>query len=86
MSNAKRSQLPILSLNTSAILRKADSSPDMLTYQSSLSGNSYIIDKNGGVMILDSHGYYRAQWEDMQVICEELRAWILPEVQRWKKA
>lgn len=86
MSTKKETFLKTPNINTEAILRKADSSPDMLTYQSSLSGNSYVIDKNGGVMILDSHGYYRAQWEDMQVICEELTAWILPEVQRWKKA
>ncbi len=75
-----------LNLNTDAILLKADQSSDMLTYQSSLSGNSYVIDKNGGVMILDRHGFYRAQANDLQVICEELRAWILPEAERWQRS
>ena len=86
MSNTGQSRLPILSFNTDSILMRADASDDMLTYQSSLSGNAYIIDKYGGVMILDKHGYYRAQWEDLQVICEELRAWILPEAERWQKS
>ena len=73
-------------LNTDAILLKADQSDDMLTYQSSLSGNSYVIDKNGGIMILDRHGFYRAQAGDLQVICEELQAWILPEAERWRRS
>ena len=78
--------LPKLDINTDSILSKADKSPDMMTYQGALSSVSYIIDKSGGVMILDGHGYYRARWEDLQVICEELRAWILPEAERWQKA
>lgn len=86
MSNTGKVQLDKLDYNTAAILLRADKSNDMLTYQSSLSGTSYIIDKFGGVMILDKHGYYRAQWEDLMVICEELRAWILPEAERWKRA
>ncbi len=86
MSSNGRSKLPIMSLNTDAILLKADNSDDMLTYQSSLSGNAYIIDRNGGVMILDNHGYFRARWEDLQVICEELRSWVLPEAERWQRS
>lgn len=86
MSSKGESRLPILSLNTQAILLKADTSEDMLTYPSSLSGQSYVIDKNGGVIILDDHGYYRAQWEDLQVICEELISWIIPEAERWKRS
>ena len=86
MSNTGKSRLPILSFNTDSILMRADTSDDMLTFQSSLSGNAYIIDRYGGVMILDKHGFYRAQWEDLQVICEELRAWILPEAERWQKS
>lgn len=86
MSNTGKSRLPILSFNTDSILMRADASDDMLTFQSSLSGNAYIIDRYGGVMILDKHGFYRAQWEDLQVICEELQAWILPEAERWQKS
>ena len=86
MSNAGKTILDPIEIYTDAILLKADRNKDMLTYQSSLSGNSYVIDKYGGVMILDKHGYYRAQWEDLQVICEELRAWILPEAERWQKS
>ena len=86
MSNTGESKLRVPNFNAEAILLRADASKDMLTYQSSLSGNSYIIDKYGGVMILDKHGFYRAQWEDLQVICEELRAWILPEAERWQKS
>lgn len=82
----RQSELPLLNINTNALLLKADNSDDMLTFQSSLSGISYIIDRNGGVMILDRHGYYRAQWNDLQVICEELRAWILSEAERWEKS
>ena len=85
MSKEVKTTLDQIDLNTDAILLKADGSDDMLTYQSSLSGNAYIIDRNGGVMILDRHGFYRAQANDLQVICEELRAWILPEVERWMK-
>ena len=86
MSNAGKTILDPIDINTDAIPLKADGNNDLLTYQSSLSGNAYIIDKYGGVMILDKHGYYRAQWEDLQVICEELRAWILPEAERWQKS
>ncbi len=86
MSNGGKTILDPLDINTDAILLRADGNEDLLTYQSSLSGNAYIIDKCGGVMILDKHGYYRAQWEDLQVICEELRAWILPEAERWQKS
>lgn len=86
MANKGKTELPILDINTQALLYKADTNKNMLTYQSSLSGVSYIIDNNGGVMILDKHGYYRAQWSDLQVICEELRAWILPEAERWERS
>jgi len=86
MANAGRVDLPILDINRNAILLRADKSEDMLTYESSLSGTSYIIDKNGGVMILEKHGYYRAQWEDLMVICQELQAWILPEAERWARS
>lgn len=85
MATTGKPHLDRLEYNTSAILLKADNRNDMLTFESSLSGNSYVIDKYGGVMILDSHGYYRAQWEDLMVICEELRAWILPEAERWER-
>ena len=80
------SELPLINLNTDAILLKADQSDDMKTFESSLSGSAYIIDRNGGVMILDRHGYYRAQANDLQGICEELRAWILPEIERWMRS
>lgn len=86
MATTGKARLDRLEYNTAAILLKADNSDDMLTYESSLSGNSYVIDKYGGVMILDNHGYYRAQWEDLMVICEELRAWILPEAERWTRS
>ncbi|MBQ6455683.1 MAG: hypothetical protein IJJ31_00970 [Mogibacterium sp.] len=86
MSNGGKTILDPLDINTDAILLRADGNEDLLTYQSSLSGNAYIIDKYGGVMILDKHGYYRAQWEDLQVICEELQAWILPEAERWRRS
>lgn len=86
MATMGKSQLDKHDYNTDAILLKADNSKDMLTFQSSLSGNSYVIDKYGGVIILDKHGYYRAQWEDLMVICEELRAWILPEAERWERS
>jgi len=85
MSSNGNTVLYPMNLNTDAILLKADQSDDMLTYQSSLSGNAYVIDKNGGVMILDRHGFYRAQMEDLQVICQELQAWILPEAERWHR-
>ena len=86
MGNKGASDLPRMDFNTAAIMLKADKNDDMLTYESSLSGVKYIIDNKGGVMILDPHGYYRAMWEDLQVICEELRAWILPEAERWNRA
>ena len=86
MATTGKARLDRLEYNTAAILLKADNSDDMLTYESSLSGNSYVIDKYGGVKILDNHGYYRAQWEDLMVICEELRAWILPEAERWTRS
>ena len=86
MCNTGKTILDPIDINTDAILLKADGNNDLLTYQSSLSGNAYIIDKYGGVMILDKHGYYRAQWEDLQVICEELGSWILPEAERWQKS
>ena len=86
MSSTGKTILDPIDINTDAILLKADRNNDLLTYQSSLSGNSYIIDKYGGVMILDKHGYYRAQYDDLQVICEELRAWILPGAERWQKS
>lgn len=86
MATTGKSHLDKHEYNTDAILLKADNSKDMLTFQSSLSGNSYVIDKYGGVIILDKHGYYRAQWEDLMVICEELRAWILPEAERWERS
>lgn len=86
MATTGKSQLDKLEYNTDAILLRADKSSDMLTFQSSLSGNAYVIDKYGGVMILDKHGYYRAKWEDLMVICEELRAWILPEAERWERS
>ena len=86
MSNGGKTILDPLDINTDAIPLRADGNEDLLTYQSSLSGNAYIIDKYGGVMILDKHGYYRAQWEDLQVICEELQAWILPEAERWRRS
>lgn len=86
MSNKGSAILPMIRLNTEAILNKADSSADILTYESSLSGVSYLIDRNGGVMILDKHGYYRVQWNDLQVICAELEGWILPEAERWERS
>lgn len=86
MGNAGKRKLDKLDYDTAAILLRADTSEDMLTYQSSLSGNSYVIDKYGGVIILDKHGYYRARWEDLMVICEELRQWILPEAERWERS
>lgn len=86
MSTAGKTILDPITINTEAILLKADQSDDILTFQSSLSGNAYIIDKNGGVMIIDRHGFYRAQADDLMVICEELRAWILPESERWRKS
>ena len=86
MRNKGKAELPQLRFNTEAILNKADSSDDILTYESSLSGTSYLIDRNGGVMILDKHGYYRVQWNDLQVICAELEGWILPEAARWERS
>lgn len=86
MANMGKTELPELDINTNALLLRADGNKDLLTYQSSLSGVSYIIDNNGGVMILDKHGYYRAQWNDLQVICEELRSWVLPEAERWERS
>ena len=86
MGKTGKADLPVLDFNTTAILLKADNSDDILTYESSLSGTSYLIDRNGGVMILDKHGYYRVQWNDLQVICEELRSWILPEAERWERS
>ncbi len=85
MANPGQSQLPYLDINTAAILMRADSSNDMLTYPSSLRGVFYIIDNYGGIMFLERHGYYRAQWEDLQVMVEELK-WILSEAERWQRS
>ena len=86
MGNKGKTELETIDINTQALLSRADTNKNLLTYESSLSGVSYIIDNIGGVMILDKHGYYRAQWNDLQVICAELQGWILPEAERWERS
>lgn len=85
MATGGRKDLPILSFNTDAILLKADSSPYVLTYQSSLSGTAYAISKDGGILILDKHGFYGRMVDDMRVIHQEL-GYIIEEADRWRKS
>ena len=85
MNRRACTKIPAIKLDTEAILLKADTSEDMITYNSTVSGVHYIIDRFGGVMIIDGHNCFRQQWEDLSVICEELRAWILGEAERWQR-
>ena len=78
-----RKDLPILDFNTDAILLKADSSPHVLTYQSSLSGVAFAISKDGGILILDKHGFFGKKVDDMRVLHQEL-GFIIEEADRWK--
>lgn len=86
MANSGTMILPVIDINRAGVMLKADKAPDMLTYDSSLSGTSYIIDKYGGVLIINNHGFYRAQWKDLMVICRELTQWIIPEADRWENS
>jgi hypothetical protein len=82
--NDERTALPILDFNTDAILLKADASPHVLTYQSSLSGVAFTISKDGGILILDKHGFFGKQVDDMRVLHQEL-GFIIEEADRWKR-
>lgn len=81
--NEGRTSLPVLDLNTDAILLKADASPHALTYQSSLSGVAFAISKDGGILILDKHGFFGRKVDDMRVLHQEL-GYIIEEADRWK--
>ncbi|MBQ3281531.1 MAG: hypothetical protein IJH41_03885 [Eubacterium sp.] len=82
--NDGRTALPILDFNTDAILLKADASPYVLTYQSSLSGVAFAISKDGGILILDKHGFFGKQVDDMRALHQEL-GFIIEEADRWKR-
>ena len=83
--NDGRTNLPILDFNTDAILLKADASPYALTFQSSLSGVAFAVSKDGGILILDKHGFFGRTIDDMRVIHQEL-GYIIEEAERWQKS
>ena len=85
MSSNGKSYLPVMDLNTDAILLKADASPYAMTFQSSLSGVAFAISKDGGILIIDSHGYYGKMVDDMRVLHQEL-GYIREEADRWRKS
>lgn len=80
-----RSSLPILDFNTDAIMLKADASPHALTFQSSLSGTAYAISRDGGILIIDKHGFFGKTVDDMRVLHKELE-YIIEEAERWQKS
>lgn len=83
-NNGERILKP-LNLNVEAILLKGDYDPDVLTMQSSLRGTGFAIDRNGGIVVLDRHGFFCRKLEDMRIIHEEL-AYVIEEAERWRNA
>ena len=80
-----KTAIPGITLDIDAILLKADASPMAMTMQSSLSGIAYAISKDGGVLILEKHGFLGRRIEDMRVIHEEL-GYVLEEAERWQRS
>ena len=78
------SELPLIDINTEAILLKADKSPYAMTMQSSLSGTAFAISKDGGILILNRHGFFGLNIDDMRVIHQELE-YVIEETERWLK-
>lgn len=83
--NKGQTSLPLLDLSVDSILLKADKSPHAMTYSSSLSGVAYAISKDGGILILDKHGFFGKKVEDMRVIKEELE-YVMEEAERFQRA
>lgn len=77
--------LPSITLDLNAILIKADGSPHAKTYQSDLSGVAYAVSRDGGILILDRHGYFGKTLEDWRVIYQEL-GYIIEDVERWQRS
>jgi hypothetical protein len=77
--------IPSVTLDLDAILMKADKSPYAQTYQSDLSGVAYAVSKDGGILIVDKHGFFGKSIDDWRVIHQELGA-ILEEAERWQKS
>lgn len=85
MSKNGRTDIPMLDFNTDAILLKADSSPYAMTLQSSLSGVAFAISKDGGILILDGHGFFGRMVDDMRVLHQEL-GYVIEEADRWRRS
>ena len=74
--------IPNITLNVDQILLKADNSSDVLSFQSSLSGLGYAMNKQS-LLILQSNGFLGRSIDDWRVIHQEL-TWILEEADRWQ--
>lgn len=78
------SELPLIDINTDAILLKADNSPYAMTMQSSLSGTAFAISKDGGILIINRHGFFGLKVDDMRILHQEL-GYVIEETERWTK-
>ena len=76
--------LPVVDINVDAVLLKADSSPECLTYSSSLSGLGYA--SNGqSLLIISDDGYIGRSVDDWRVIYQEL-GYMIEEAERWQRS
>ena len=75
--------IPNIRLNVDQILLKADNSSEVLTFQSSLSGLGFAINKQS-LLMLQSNGFLGRSIDDWWVIYQEL-GYILKEAERWQR-